>query len=548
MNTPIENEQTFEIGLVLAGAVSAGAYTAGVIDYLIEKLEAFEDYKRDHKGKPLCPKHNVIIKVISGASAGAMTGVLAAANFAGEPDPEGSRLKRAWVDEIDIEPLLAANDLAGEGEPLTSLLDSTVLDDIVENALKIGPRKALPDFIAKPLNIFLAVTNLRGVPYALSAAGTATPGHEMMRHADHMRFALFDAAQTPAANPDDDAVPLARGQVGPNDPNWQAFGQAALASGAFPGGLKPRALRRRTSDYANRVWRVPREKPSEDDDSCFELVKIEPNFPTDMPDDYAFLNVDGGVMNNEPLELAREFLAGPGGRNPRKPDEARRAVLMVDPFPEPAGFGLDYVADSDLLSVAGRMLGALKMQARFKPDELRLAGDSVTFSRFLIAPTRRETDNSPTEPAITAAIMGAFGGFLSQLFRAHDYALGRRNCEKFLKDWLRLDANNPVFGGWRDATYLKPHPEADFESLPIIPIRHPGNIENPLPRRPRGTEVDIEVLRKHVKARVDQVVKRLIKTKLGNSTPVKLAWKLKFRKKAVNKVMAMIEAELAKLV
>lgn len=546
MNTPNDSEQVFEIGLVLAGAVSAGAYTAGVIDYLVEKLEAFEAYKQDHAGEPLCPKHKVVIKVISGASAGAMTGVLAAANFAGEPDPEGSRLKRAWVDEIDIEHLLAARDIGGS-EPLTSLLDSTVLDDIVENALKIDPRTALPDFVAKPLNIFLSVTNLRGVPYSLAAAGTATPGHEMMRHADNMRFTLFDVAQTPAPSPDDDAIPLARGQVGPEDPNWTTFGQAALASGAFPGGLKPRVLRRRASDYQNRVWRVPKEKGGEDDDSCFELVNIAPNFPEGMPDEYEFLNVDGGVMNNEPLELAREFLAGPGGRNPRGADVARKAVLMVDPFPEPAGFGLEYTAEPDLVSVAGQMLGALKMQARFKPDELRLAGDSVTFSRFLIAPTRRETDGAPTDPAITAAVMGAFGGFLSQLFRTHDYALGRRNCEKFLKDWFRLDANNPVFGGWRDATYVKPHPGADFESLPIIPIRHPGNIENPLPRRPRGNEVDTAALRKHVKIRVDQVVKRLIKTRLGNSVPIKLAWKLRFRKKAVNKVMATIEAELAKL-
>lgn len=549
MNTSINNEPIFEIGLVLAGAVSAGAYTAGVIDYLIEKLEAFEDYKRANIGDPLCPRHKVVIKVISGASAGAMTGVLAAANFAGEPDPNGSRLKRAWVDEIDIEHLLATNDLAIENEPLTSLLDSSVLDQIVGNALAITPRENLPDFIAKPFNIFLSVTNLRGVPYALgSAGGTTLPGHEMMRHADYMRFALFDAAQTPEANSDDDAIPLARGQVSPNDANWTAFGQAALASGAFPGGLKPRALRRKASDYGNRVWRVPREKPSQDDDSIYELVKIAPNFPDGMPDDYDFLNVDGGVMNNEPLELAREFLAGPGGRNPRGADEAHRAVLMVDPFPEPAGFGLDYTADTDLVSVLGQMFSALKMQARFKPDELRLAGDNETFSRFLIAPTRRETDGSATDPAITAAIMGAFGGFLSQAFRTHDYALGRRNCEKFLKEWFRLDANNPVFGGWRDPTYLKKHPGAEFDSLPVIPIRHPGNTESPLPRRPRGNEVDIEVLRAQVKARVDQVVKRLIKTKLGNSTPLKLAWKLKFRKKAVNKVMGVIEAELAKLV
>ena len=31
--------KSFEIGLVMAGAVSAGAYTAGVIDFLLQSLE-----------------------------------------------------------------------------------------------------------------------------------------------------------------------------------------------------------------------------------------------------------------------------------------------------------------------------------------------------------------------------------------------------------------------------------------------------------------------------------------------------------------------------
>lgn len=36
----------FEVGLVLSGTVSAGPYTAGVIDYLIEALDAWYEAKR----------------------------------------------------------------------------------------------------------------------------------------------------------------------------------------------------------------------------------------------------------------------------------------------------------------------------------------------------------------------------------------------------------------------------------------------------------------------------------------------------------------------
>jgi hypothetical protein len=44
---PLPSPGVCEIGLVLAGAVSAGAYTAGVIDFLIEALDAWEGAQRE---------------------------------------------------------------------------------------------------------------------------------------------------------------------------------------------------------------------------------------------------------------------------------------------------------------------------------------------------------------------------------------------------------------------------------------------------------------------------------------------------------------------
>lgn len=57
--------------------------------------------------------------------------------------------------------------------------------------------------------------------------------------------------------------------------------------------------------------------------------------PTEFapPFDYDLICVDGGLMNNEPLELARRNLARSGFSNPRDPDKVNRAVLMIDPFP-----------------------------------------------------------------------------------------------------------------------------------------------------------------------------------------------------------------------
>src|SRR5215813_1819894 len=49
---------TFELGPVLGGTVSAGAYTAGALDYLLEALEAWHDTAD--------PLHRVVIKMAAG--------------------------------------------------------------------------------------------------------------------------------------------------------------------------------------------------------------------------------------------------------------------------------------------------------------------------------------------------------------------------------------------------------------------------------------------------------------------------------------------------
>lgn len=56
-------DDTFEIGLVLGGTVSAGAYTAGALDFL---LEALESWYTD------APPHKVILKTVAGTSGGAV--------------------------------------------------------------------------------------------------------------------------------------------------------------------------------------------------------------------------------------------------------------------------------------------------------------------------------------------------------------------------------------------------------------------------------------------------------------------------------------------
>ena len=138
---PDPEPNTFEIGLVLAGAVSAGAYTAGVLDFLFEALDTWyrskrEDEKAGRVGdERTVPHHTVRVQIITGASAGGMNGAIAAVALrdayprswsdeklaavaaAGGPAP-GRDVDRTlspfyspWVRQIDIRQLLGTSDL-----------------------------------------------------------------------------------------------------------------------------------------------------------------------------------------------------------------------------------------------------------------------------------------------------------------------------------------------------------------------------------------------------------------------------------------------------
>lgn len=500
----------FEIGLVLAGAVSAGAYTAGVLDFLIEALDAWEAAKAAERqaGKDpsewAVPSHRVRLRVIAGASAGSMNAAIAAVALRYDfphvqggaqrsTSPSPNPFYRAWVQAIDISSLLGDEDLRRDPAMLSSILDSSVLERITDDALDFrGPVLERP-YLDRRLRIILTQASLRGIPYYLPLPGTSDAGLGMWLHKTYRSFSSHYGEGPARRRPDDVSLAYPNGH---EDAYWKELGNAALGSGAFPVGLAPRLEVRGLDELSYRFVSVPNAAAG-----GAISVQLKPAWrlsdsgtaPMQSPSFDEFV-VDGGTMDNEPLDFARAEIAGLVAQNPREGDKANRAIIMIDPFPDtPADMDAHKSGRSgNLFAVMLGLVGAWKNQARFNPVELALALDEKVYSRYLIAPSRRRFAGDRCEDSngfdIACGALGGFGGFLHESLRHHDYLLGRRNCQAFLARYLTLPSQNPLFSTWSPGlkeTYARQNGgAASAGELPIIPLTAAVLKEEPLPPWP----------------------------------------------------------------
>ena len=125
---------------------------------------------------------------------------------------------------------------------MISALCCDVLDEIVARAFVLTSSLRQRPWVGaaggKPLKILLTISNLRGVPYAFDLLGGSEAQYGMLNHGDYVEFNVAPGAS-------------GRGDLDPTDlakasPQFKA---ACLATGAFPVGLAPRALRQRYGDY-----------------------------------------------------------------------------------------------------------------------------------------------------------------------------------------------------------------------------------------------------------------------------------------------------------
>ena len=563
------SDKEFQIGLTMSGAISAGAYTAGVIDFLAEALDAWEDARSGPDGDTV-PNHRVGIKVMSGASAGAITAAIAAIALVDGGGPDGRRkppgayvkdgftyrcylpkLYETWVVKPtfvaegkgapdflslgDLESPSTADSYAGtsrvppSGQPkkrtVISVLNTQLLDDITRAALKVDYLIRPPrTYISDSLHVYLTLSNLRGVPYKVPFRGG---DYHMISHGDRVHYCLSGVGEWPSssafADHDKKRLLSTKNLIAPTGQlasDWKDYAICALASSAFPVGLSPRQI---TTTIGAPGATDPEDEYGERLFPEADLLKSDRIFPNWKPTPsgaalFWFTSADGGIIDNDPFEYAHFSLKDAKSRGdlakpiPSEQDKVDRAVIMISPFPEEKPILPEGQPGLDIVSLFRSLMPALIDQARFKPSQLALALDEEHGSRYLIGPRR-----DGMRYAIASGLLNGFGGFVARAFRDFDFQLGRRNCQWFLKTSFAVDGRNPIVESWgqnvdRDKFRAPRNPDnpAEPATYLLIPLYGSAAAEVTLPRWPQITQTEFEFLQQRIAKRFDAVAPALI--------------------------------------
>jgi predicted acylesterase/phospholipase RssA len=281
------------MAITIAGAVSLGSYEAGV---LYEVLEAL----RRHNSTAKSEDDKIYVDAITGASAGGMTAAMAAQRLLYDADDlTGANTNvfyQAWVARISLQGL--------QLQPMEDIWDSLLSSNVIESLgkeflldsldalqppkqTKVHPAVEVerdgsgqPKLDAngnqkpKPLFLGLALTNLDGLDYGYPILADPPEKFQYTRCVDQM---WRDVAVSVGA-----AVDV-----------WGTLKEAAVASGAFPFAFRVKDIERLRGEYPQ---------------TSNETLQ---NWPVDdhgNPEPKTFAYTDGGVLQNQPLGLAKNLV------------------------------------------------------------------------------------------------------------------------------------------------------------------------------------------------------------------------------------------------
>lgn len=502
-NTQIP-EQEFRLGLTMAGAISAGCYTGGVMDYLFEILEIWQlakDGESDQfqEFKEIIPRHRVIIDVMGGASAGGMTTTMAAIyalngniNPVKAPGKANETKNNIFYDNWVLMDDLRGSDPKPTFEKLwncddlddnifKSFLNSKFVDRIAEAVFNnnekdiLSQTKKLPKYVSPDLQMILSHTLLRGVPMevnfqtpiARSGRTSVLPNHTTYEHYMVSHFRLNGGI----APKSDEYLFL--------NPYSSAHAAtmklATMATGAFPLGLMYRAFGQdNMSDaYLKTIFkRIISGKFGEADPDPKRSITLKY-----FPKNFSSVTIDGGAINNEPYREVMSLMSDRYGI-PDGTTYPSYGVVMIDPFPDQAKSKKEYEAPADLLGIIPEIISTLTDQSRVKRREM-LETEPQRYFRSIVFPRKWNKVGENIKPdanPIACASVGAFGGFFDINFRQHDYFLGRDNARNFFRYFFSMpyDPDNniihPIHAKWKPEMVEKFKIEkGDQIFLPIIP-------------------------------------------------------------------------------
>ncbi len=467
----MDRKNTFHIGITMAGAVSAGAFSAGFMDYLLEALELWEKEKgiireKLKGGEELTdferkiPLHDVCIDALGGASAGGMVGVITALSTFSEMQPvkkpsnkkTGNILYDSWVlldDDLDggratFEKMLGTEDIENSEAGVPSLLNTDSIDRIADGVFDALVNKndkiERPSYISEDLRVLVTLCSLRGIPFELnfenfiSSHFPHSPGHRMNEHMIVAHFKL-------KYREEDKDLYLNFNPY--NEEDKELLKLCTKATGAFPIGLAPRQFKGKLSkEYIKNC--ILRNLPIKDKDAI--EIHLE-------EDHFDFTNVDGGTINNEPYsEVVQTLESMHPNYNSKLP---MFGTVMIDPFPnfynqdEPGSVADTWSRSNfqrNMWDVIPKLYSTLRQQVRVKHS----GSFYKDYFRLLVFPIKWERMGKLSDhPPIACAALGGFGGFLDVSFRQHDFFLGRNNARNFLRAFFMLecdtDAPHPLF-------------------------------------------------------------------------------------------------------
>lgn len=519
------DSKKIKLGICMAGAVSAGAYTAGVVDYLIETLERWQiakDKIRDKLSRSealsddelAVPLHDLEIEVLSGASAGGMTASILMYSFLdgqyvtrnrenqlknvsyGLPNfhDKKSKLYHSWVDMADdstrttLEKMLDTADVR-DIQNMKSLLNCDAISEIADKAcpLTFPEHIRLPKYISPDLAAYVTITNLDGLPIDIKFSNTHESKNQYSMH--NMLIGFKYGKNKSEAHP---CMTIGRS-------NYKKIKDFAIATGAFPFGLKPQEIRINYHDMEEYISFLKKDYGIDVDPSAFQ------------GDDYRFTAVDGGLINNEPYGVNAKHL---NTVNPPIEGLNTNFMLYVDPFPSVHNALLDHgngrKDEVSLLNMFTKLFGAVRNQSMLKQDDLFHALN-MDKNRFLIYPRKNRLY------FLACGMLAGFSGFLKKEFRNHDYQLGRKNCQAFLRFYLGKEVaffetiGQPLHPSAVDSFGYFPDRNLKLEKrIPLIPdmLFHKNSdqreIENPIYEN--LSKLDFEQIISNIGIRIKAIV------------------------------------------